>query len=241
MSAGITQWLSRALLGRAKRKWMRTVFGEAAFPDRYYGDFEHFAPSRGIMSTTTYAGWDVTVLTAGTIAIAEAGMGGWLQLIGGGAATQGIQMQHDGEAFLPAANTHIWFGCRLKIVDADDMDWFIGLAARDTDVFTVDPTEIIAFRGDDGDANIDFQVADGGVGAAADTGSDTANNTVVELGFHVKGITSVIPYINDVAQTAVTANIPTGELAVTFGMRDGATEANNILAFDWYGIVASLA
>ena len=81
----------RTISKRDGRSFCRTPFAPAAFAREYYGGFEHFAPSR-LISTTAYPGFDVDVLTAGTLAMADR-VGGWLYLTGGGAVTQGIQNQ----------------------------------------------------------------------------------------------------------------------------------------------------
>ncbi len=211
----------------------RPVFSPATFARKAYDSFEDYAPSR-IISTTAYAGYTVTALVAGTLVMKDA-VGGVLELTGG-ASTQGIQMQSDGEIYLPAANKDIFFEATVEAEDADDLDWMVGLAKTDTDIFTTDPAALIVFRGLDASANIDFQVRDSGTGATTDTGTDLVNGTQIRLGFWVKGTTSVTPYINGVAQTPVTANIPTEELAITFGMQNGATTANQALGVDWYGV-----
>lgn len=226
-------WRTDAQVGRDG--FCRTIYAPSGFARELYGNFEHYAPSR-LTSTTTYPGFDVDVLVAGTLVMADR-VGGWLYLTGGGAATQGIQMQEEGCSYLPAAGLDIWFEAEIELNDADDIDWLVGLAEDDDDIWTADPTEIIAFRGDDGDLNIDFQVRDGGAGAQADTGVDVANTTAIRLGFWVQGITQVVPYINGTAYTAVTANIPTSVVGVSFGMRDGATQANNTLRINWYRVL----
>lgn len=231
--AGKAEWLSNALVGRDG--FCRTINLEAAMARFAYGGFDHFAPGK-LASTTAYPGFDVTQITAGTLVMADR-VGGWLQIGGGGGDGQGIQMQSDGEAFKCAATKDIWFEASIQIPDGDDNDWFLGLAITDTNIFSTDPTDIIAFRGDDGDANIDFQVRSGGTGAQADTGTDMGDATAVRLGFHVNGVTNVTPFINNVAQTAVTTNIPTTEIRLTFGSLRGATTATNPLEIDWYRIL----
>ncbi len=228
-------WRKDAQVGRDG--FCRTIFAPAAFTRELYGSFEHFAPGK-LTSTTTYPGYDVDVFVAGTLVMADR-VGGWLYLTGGGAVTQGIQMQEEGCSYLPAAGLDIWLEAEIELNDADDIDWFVGMANDDDDIWTGDPTEVIAFRGDDGDLNIDFQVRDAGAGAQADTGVDTANTTTVRLGFWVQGVTRVVPYINGTAITAsiVTANIPTSVMGVAFGMRDGATQANNTLRLNWCRVV----
>ena len=229
--AGVhSEWRRGGLLGYDG--WRRSGFSDAPFARYVNSAFEHYTPSR-LTSTTTYPGFDVTVLTAGTLVMSDRA-GGWLGLVGG-ADGQGIQMQSDGLVWAPTANRNIWFECSILAEDADDIDWRVGLADTDADVLTGDPTEAIWFTGADGSANINFQVRNGGAGAAADTGSDLADNTAVRLGFEVIGITSVVPYINGTALTAVTANIPAGDLmSITFGMFNGGTTANQALEIDWY-------
>lgn len=229
--ARIIDWRGSAPLGRDD--WCRTLpMCAPAFYRKCYGAAEEFNPS-GIMSATTYAGWDVDVFFAGTLVMQDE-IGGVLGFVGGAAATNGVQMQMEGEAWLPAAGKDMWFEAKIRCQDADDLDWFVGLATTSANVWTAVPNEIIGFRGDDGDLNIDFHVRDGGVGAQADTGSDTADGVFVRVGFFVDGITKVVPYINGTALTAVTANIPTAETTLTIGMRNGATTANQVFSIDWY-------
>jgi len=236
MAIPTNEWRNGGLVGRDG--FCRTVPEQAAFARKYYGDFDHFI--RGPLTGSTAAvGWTVTQITAtssGTLVMADEA-GGWLNLTGGTHDGAGIQMQSDGEAFLCAANKDIWFEASIKATDADDLDWFLGLASTDTNVFSTDPSDIIAFRGDDGDANIDFQARKAGTGDQADTATDLVNATAIRLGFYVKGVTSVTPYINGAAQTAVTSNIPTSEMCLTFGMLNGGTANNNILAIDWYRVL----
>lgn len=233
-----SEWfINDALVGRDG--FVRTLWSPATFARKYYGGFDHFSPSK-IISTTAYAGFDVTALTGGTLVMADR-VGGWLYVTGGGAAGQGIQMQSDGAAFLPTVDKDIFFEASVEVVDADDQDWFVGMASLDTNIFSTDPTELIAFRGDDGDVDIDFQVRESGTGAQADTGSDMSNTTAIRLGFWVKGTTSVTPYINNVAGTAVTVNLPSSNnLRVTFGNLSGATTASATLRIDWYRVLQIL-
>lgn len=227
---------SDALVGRDG--FCRTEYAPAPFLRECYSQYEDFTPSL-LGSTTTYAGYTVTQITlvgSGILVMADA-VGGVLQVRGGPAVNEGIQMQSDGELFLPAAGLDMWYECRLALDDADDAEWMAGLASTDANVLNVDPTELICYRGNDGDLNLDFQVRNGGAGATADTGTDMADGTYIDLGFWVVSNTSVIPYINGVAQTAVTANIPTAEMSLTFAILNGATTADQNLNIDWYRIL----
>lgn len=228
------EWINSAQVG--KDGFCRTLGFPALFAQDYYGAFDHFTQP-ALVDTTHYPGFVVTVIGgAGTIAMQDV-VGGALGLVGGAADGKGVELQSIGECFLPAANKDIYAEARIKLTDCDDIDWLFGLATTDTSLFAGIPNEVIIFRGDDGDANIDFQVRSGGTGNAADTGYDTANATWVRLGFHVRGITSVTPYINGVALTPVTANIPATEMCLSFGALDGATTASNVMAIDWYRVL----
>jgi len=199
--------------------------------------FDHFV-CPPIASSTQLVGFNTTELTDGSVAMAtgDSAADGWLNLVGGANDGEGIQVQGS-EAFLPAAGKDIYFVTRVRISDVDDIDWNIGLCSIDSNIFSTQPTEMIAFGGNDGDANLDFQVRNGGTGDATDTGTDLSNGTAIVLGFHVSGTTSVTPYINGTAGTAVTSNIPTGTVALTFGMLNGGTTANNILGIDYIGVM----
>ncbi len=199
----------------------------------YSSYFEDFYPAR-IESTSAMTGYTVTQITATSTGTLVAGINsyGSLDLTSGTHDGAGIQCQANAYA-LPAAAKHIWFEASITLLDCDDIDWMIGLAATDTNIQSTDPTELIVFRGDDGDANIDFQVRTGGTGNAADTTVDTANSTAIRLGFYVNGVTSVTPYINGTAYTAVTTNIPTVAARLTFGILGGATQASNTMSIDW--------
>jgi len=208
-------------------------------PELAYGMFEDFAPSK-IVSTSSYPGFTVTAITTGTLVMADR-VGGWLQLTPNNSTGHGVQMQSDGEIFLPAADKDIWFECSVRGNDITKVNWFIGLATTDTDIIGSNPADLIGFHTHDGDANIDFEVsATAGAGSEVDTLSDLSNNTAVRLGFYVNGVTSVTPYIDGTANTTATsttvANIPAVEMALSFACTTGEGQVNT-LDIDWYKIV----
>lgn len=208
----------------------RNVFSPATSARLAYDYFEHFSPSR-IISTTAYAGQTVVQTATGTLVMQD-DAGGWLGYLGG-ADGNGVQTQSDGEAFLPAANKDIFFETSVKAEDGDDLDWFVGLAMTDADILNTDPNDLIAFNGADGSANINFQVRSGGTGATVDTGIDFGDSAAVTLGFWVQGVTRVTPFINGVAGTVVTANIPTNEMSVSVAMYNGGTAATQVFSVDY--------
>lgn len=81
--------------------------------------------------------WTVTRVEAGagesTMARGDAS-GGTLVITTDAADNDGINAQLLGESFKLAAGTVLYFGARLKISEATQSDFFIGLAITDTDI-----------------------------------------------------------------------------------------------------------
>lgn len=233
-----SEWWGDAQVGRDG--FCRTIFAPAPMARFEYGQYDDFAPGF-ITSTTTYPGFTVTEEgNGGTLVMADE-VGGVLQLTADGTAeNDGIQMQTH-EFILPAADKHIWFECKVKGNDVIQTDWFIGLCTTDTTIITGNPADIIGFHSHDEDVNIDFEVsATAGAGTPVDTTSDLTDDTWVRLGFWVNGLTSVVPYIDGVANATATsttvANIPAVELGLAFACLTGEAAANT-LEIDWYRIV----
>lgn len=227
-----SEWMNSALVG--KDGFCRTPFAPALFAQDYFAAFDHFCPSM-LVDATHFPGFTVSEITAtdaGTLVMQDL-PGGVLGLVGTTYDGAGIQMQQIGLPFLPAANKDLYFEARVKAIVANDIDLFVGLAAADTNVFSTDPTDLIAFRADDGSAALNFQVRNSGTGAAAATGVSLVNDTWIRIGFHVQGVTKVTPYVDGVEYTAVAANIPVAGIGLTFGMCGGTTDANKLL-IDWY-------
>ncbi len=226
-----TEWFASTLLG--KDGFMRSQYSASTFVRRAFGDFEDYTPS-WLTSTTTIPGWTATAVGASTLVMAD-NVGGVLQLTSAAIEDNGIQIQTDGEIILPATDKDIWFEAKVLTNDPLQTDFFVGLCTTDTSIIATNPDNAIGFWLIDGAADILFEVADG-TGAPIDTGSDIVVNTFIRLGFYVESNTRVTPYINGVAGTAVTANIPATELALSFALLTGEGSANR-LDIDWYRYV----
>ena len=225
-----------------KDRTRKCQFSPATFARMQFGDFNHFVGPAGYESTTQYDGWTTTVDGAGTIVMLDR-VGGWLQLLSGGADGNGVNFQQAHESFLPAANRDIHFGCRIEVTEATELYFFAGLAITDTDIDTGSlPADIVGFAKTDGDANLDFlcQSTASGAVAQTDTGVDIAADTAIELGFTINGITNVKTYINGALDTtfsvAANTDIPVTEMAPAFSLRTG-DNAIESLKIDWYSIV----
>lgn len=233
-------WNTDAQVGRDG--FCRTLYGEPAFAREYYGDSSDFTggDDNFIAGGAGYAGWSFTAVGASVLQKVDA-VGGILRFLPNANDNDGLQIQTDGEMFLPSANSDIWFEARIRGSDVTQVDYFLGLCTTDTTIIATNPADVIGFWKHDADANVDFEVsATLGAGAPVDTTSDMADNTWIRLGFWVQGLTQVVPYINGVANATATsatvANIPAVEMALAFACLTGENVANT-LDIDWFRIV----
>lgn len=164
----------------------------------------------------------LTQATAGTGAISTAAPGVLELDCNSTTQGQGVQIQRVKSAFVPAAGKHIWFECRIKVVDTfDKIQFFAGLSEIDTSV--------IAGGANSSANHIGWEIATAGAGVTTfvgekagtrgtKTGPTLAEATYVTLGFYVDGVTSIQQYVNGVATGTpiLTANIPIVAMYPTF-------------------------
>lgn len=181
-----------------------------------------FDPSIGVLLNETFqeldaeatnGEWVATQATAGTLANSALDIGTALFDCNSTTDTQGIQGQRVKSLFLPVAGSDIWMEWECKIADTPDFcQFFGGLSEIDTTLIasslnssanhigfeTVSEDNIAIFAGEKAGAR--------GTVAAAHTFVD---DTWVKMGFKVVGVTSITPYVNGAALTALaTANVP---------------------------------
>ena len=233
-------WHRNGLYGKDRTSW--STFSAPTFARNMFGNFSHFDGPQSYVSTTEMNGFTTTVDGAGTIQLLDR-VGGWFQLLAGAGDTNGVNLQQEHECFLPAANRDIHFGCRIELDESTQSFFFAGLAITDTDIDQGSfPADIVGFVKNDGDQNLDFicqSTASGGI-VQIDTGTDVADNTAIELGFTIHGITDVHTWINGAEDTTTymntVANIPITEMAMALSYRTGDNFAYS-LKVDWYKIV----
>lgn len=107
------------------------------------------------VASDAIAGWTTTLVEAGigesTVALAD-GSGGILLITTDANEDDGVSLQKVGEAFkLSSAQSYLYFGIRLKISDATQSDFFVGLAITDTTPLG-GVTDGVYFQKDDGAA-----------------------------------------------------------------------------------------
>ena len=185
--------------------------------------------------------WVATQDSAGTAALDAAAKGGVLLLDSGGTTNnQGMQAQHVSACFIPSAASKIYFEARVKIADigtsgSDTGNLVVGLAAVDTTVLASGANSTanhICFEHLDDDGAVDFHSEKAG-SRDSSTGLHTlTDDDYVKLGFLGDGVTSITPYVNGVAKTAHTTQIPIVAMTPTFVCHSAGT-TDPILHVDW--------
>jgi hypothetical protein len=181
------------------------------------------------------ADYTITTVETGsaTETIADAA-GGVLEIKNGTADDDSDELQLVGESVILAAGKPVIFLAKIKVDDALQSDLFIGLSATDTDILGGTDNGVL-FQKDDGDANLDFGCRAAAAGSLSDTGVDLADDTWIVVGFEWDGYGKVTPfYSTDVSGknatelTAVIANIPSTEMRISFGVRNGEAVAKTL-------------
>lgn len=185
----------------------------------YFRTFNTWVPSE----------WTITEVGAGTQGMVDEA-GGAILLTNAAADNDAIEMQHGkgsdgtgGEWVLPAANKNIYFEVKCKISDATQSDMFVGLTTTDTAIIASYPTNLIGFRKDDGDTNIDCVNNSTETVAVATMGTGYR-----KYGFKVTGLTKIEYYIDDALVATHTTNIPTTEMRPSICIQNGEAVAKTM-------------
>lgn len=121
---------------------------------------------------------------------------------------------------------------RFKIYDVSESEFWFGLIQGDN-YFTA-PDNFAVFEKDSTDLNLEFCIANGGTGTENLTGHTLSDLTWLRLGFHWDGDDTVRWFViqdGNAPQTilftgSLTANIPTTELGLGFGLQNASAQVN---------------
>jgi hypothetical protein len=207
--------------------------GQFGLPDPtrfhvWFDDFDNFEADQWIITTTEAGAGDATE------AISNAD-GGVLLITNDAADDDADFLQWSGddasaavETFKFVSGKKLWFKARLKVSDATQSDFVIGLQITDTTPLAV--TDGVYWRKDDGDANLDFVVIKNSTATTATAASTAANDTWMTLAFYYDGASSIRYYKDDVhLGTSVTTNlVDDEELTVSFGIQNGEAVAKTM-------------
>lgn len=185
--------------------------------------------------------WVLTQATAGTAALDVAAKGGVLLLdCNSTTNNQGVQIQLGGAAgaasFIASAASKIYFEARVKIADigSTTCQMFVGLAEVDTSVLASAANSTANHIGFEAINTTAMGIHSEKAGSRSSTASvhTVVDDDYVKLGFIVDGLTKITPFVNGVAQTAITTNIPIVAMTPSFVCHSSGT-TDPILHVDW--------
>jgi hypothetical protein len=182
---------------------------------------------RDVVSTTTAAGQIVTA-TNGTLVATNDVTGGAVTLTVAGNDNDLITVQGHSEAFRFASRWPAYYGCKFRLVDADQTDFFAGFCIADT-TLEGGLSDGIYFRLVDQSAVLSLVLEQDSAETTVEVAT-LADATDYTLEMHIDG-DYVYAYINGALAASVAtsnANFCNDEdLAGTFGIQAGAAAANN--------------
>ena len=203
--------------------WMRgRDVLEIPYPTRWVSWFDEF-------TKYTAGDWVVTEISDSTQALADAD-DGILLLTTLTTEDDAAHLQSVGELFTFESGKKAYFEARLRIGDATQSDFVIGLQVRDTTPLAV--ANGVVFQKDDGDARLDFHSMSGSVDTASTGVYTVVDNTYLTIAYYYDGGTNFQVAVNDTVVASVTATPPTTELTVSFGVQAGSAAAD-VLSLDY--------
>ena len=156
--------------------------------------------------------------------------------------SDGHSIQFLGETFKLTDNTPVIFGARIKVSEATQSKWFIGLAIVDVAILGA-VTDRVGIEKLDGVTDVKAMVEKDGTQTLSAAIHTLVDDTFVTVGFIWGGstATAVIPYIDGVAQTALADTNTTDDEelrpSLEFLNGDGNARTTNISFIDSYQIL----
>jgi hypothetical protein len=203
---------------------------DAIGPDvvKYVDDFVHGPGTDTAFDTD----WTVTRVEAGagesTVVRTDA-VGGALLVTTDDAENDGVNMQQIGESFELTSDQELYFGAfGLKLSDATQSDFFVGLAITDTDILG-GVTDRIGFQKLDGSTDVKCMLEKDSTETLSDALLTAVDATAMDLEFYWNG-SNVEFFVNGAsAVTPATTNLPNDEfLRVSLHFLAGAAAAKTL-------------
>jgi len=219
-----------------------TIWSQAPLTEINNGGLtEGFGFEDDFLSFTDTHGWVLTQATAGTVAPDAAAIGGAVLLdCNSTTNNQGVQIQYGGAvgaaSFIASAASKIYFEARVKIADigSTTCQMFAGLAIVDTSVFASAANSTANHIGFEAINTTAMGIHSEKAGSRSSTAAvhTVVDDDYVKLGFVVDGLTKITPYVNGVAKTAITTNIPIVGMTPSFVCHSSGT-TDPIVHVDW--------
>lgn len=195
-------------------------------------------------NTASVGNWTLTEVGTGTDALSDATAGGVVVLTCQATTDNACeQITHTGAPFKLAAGKTLWFEARVKFTgDITQSEVSLGLVNSGEDltaVADVIPQDGVSFSKQDGATTFTATASKNGTDTGAVSGVHTlVSGSWVTFGLLIDGVTSITPYVNGVAKTALTATICDDELLTPyFLVRNGDATTQEVLEIDYVRVV----
>ncbi len=211
--------------------------------------FRYWTDYLDTIDVTTADGYVITAATSGAIAPDVTEPGGVLLVDSAGNAVidDGVNVQLTNCLFKPAAGTTIRFEARIKMLDtsASIGQFYVGLAGIDTTLIAagvlddvVDKAGFFRHAGSTADKMSSVTARTSAEDTTADV-TTVADDTYINLGFVIDGLTSIKFYADGVlVETGTTtANIPNAVMALSYVSQVEQYSADTEMRIDWVRII----
>lgn len=218
----------------AGREWRRSL--PINFDPDYHVLWDDF--NRAVFNATD--DWTVIKDSGASVSVTADVLGGELSLTS--AATtdaDGASIQGN-EVFQAQVGKNLWFEAAVKLHDADDQDFFVGLCEN----FASNPeacltsSNRIGFQVTEGDASLLCISEASDVQSSSDSQKDAADATTVKLGFRIYSTTHVYYYVNRVLVATHTVSIPTALMTPAIMSVSGSNSGTFVTKADYIGVWA---
>ncbi len=216
----------------------------------YFQDFNadsfRWESAVATMGGIVYQSWKLAQATsAGTVRPSVTGPSSIIINSGATTADYGVtSFQQKGVLYAVQAAKSVWYEARIKVIGGFDVaQLFVGLGPVDTAIFSAGARNLvnnIGFWADDAQASANagylyFDCADASTHNRTLAAALMVTDTWIRLGFKVVGVTSVTPFVDGVAGTELTSNLPiaTTDMKLSFAClcNDGTNQP--IMEVDW--------
>lgn len=185
----------------------------------------------------TAGDWQITTVEAGAGSATEAAGDarfGQLVLTNDNADDDSDFLFFPQETFLlDTGGKQAWFESRMKVSDATQCDFVMGLGLNDTTPLAT--TDAIYFRKNDGDASLDIVLVKNTVETEESAVATLSDDTFVVIGWYYNGVDAVEVFVDGVKVATMTdlTNFPDDtEIAPIFGIQNGEA-ASKVMTIDY--------
>lgn len=220
MSSFLGQITNRKV-GGGEREW-QSGMPQSGNPDLvvYFNDFL-------VAQDYSVNDWVITTVEAGagdaTEALAADERCGALLLTNDAADNDYDALQSTEETWTLTAGKQLWFETRMKISDATQSDFFVGLSITDTTALAA--TDQVGFLKADGSTAVSAVSLKDSSGTTT-ASVHTMSTSYVVLGFHWDGVSKIKFFVNRALVASHTSGVPDDEnLALTIHIQNGEAVA----------------